>query len=110
MCGLPIGTKGLIGNLQISVRKVGPWQEDLSKKLVGSNPCAGKGFFHMRYCWKCTCIIIESYCCRIFTLYKCVYLPRVFVAYVRPIRIKTKIPTLFSVSHGNPVSSFYHKS
>ena len=30
---------------QIPVRKVMPWQEDVSKNVMGSNPGAGKGFF-----------------------------------------------------------------
>ena len=35
---LPIGAKWLIGEKQIPERKVMPWQEDVSQKVVNSNP------------------------------------------------------------------------
>ena len=42
---LPIGAKQSMREMQIPVRKVKPWQEEMSWKVVGSNPGAGKGFF-----------------------------------------------------------------
>ena len=35
----------MIGEMQIPVRKVIPWQVDASRKAVGLNPGADKGFF-----------------------------------------------------------------
>ena len=37
---------GLIGEIQIPVRKVMPWQEDTSRKVVGSNPGAAQVCSH----------------------------------------------------------------
>ena len=42
---LPIGAKQSMRVMQIPERKVMPWQEEMSWKVVSSNPGAGKGFF-----------------------------------------------------------------
>ena len=40
-----MGAMWATGELRISVRKVIPWQDNTSQKVMGSNPCLGNGFF-----------------------------------------------------------------
>ena len=47
---LPIEVKWLMGEMQIPTKKVMPWLEDLSRKVVGSIARASKGFYLLRVC------------------------------------------------------------
>ena len=44
----------MIGEMQIPVRKVMPWQDDVRQKVGGSNVGAGKSFFLVKSAFKCT--------------------------------------------------------
>ena len=56
---VPIGTKYLIGEMLVPVRKANLQARDVSQKVVGSNPGAGKLFIVMKSLLKCTCKLIS---------------------------------------------------
>ena len=44
--------------MQIPERTIIPRQEDMSQKVIGSNPSPSKGCFYVKYLSKFTCVII----------------------------------------------------